>query len=140
RLTAALEVPEGGAEGVVCALGDWNNGWAVYVVEGRPAVAFSLFGEAHVAGATAPLPPGRHQLAVAYERTGAGGGPVRLEVDGEEVAGLVLPADLPFRWQIGGARLLVGRHAGLPVVDAYRPPFPFTESGRASGTQRVQPS
>ncbi len=126
HLTAALEVPDGGGEGVVCALGDWNNGWAVYVTEGRPAVAFSLFGEAHVAEAVAPLPPGPHELAVRYERTASGGGPVSLLVDGAEVASVELPGDLPFRWQIGGARLLVGRDAGLPVVDAYRPPAPFS--------------
>ena len=37
-----------------------------------------------------------------------------------------LPRDLPFRWQIGGAGLLIGRDAGFPVCDDYEPPFPFT--------------
>jgi hypothetical protein len=39
-----------------------------------------------------------------------------------------LPADLPFRWQIGGTGLLVGRDRGFPVCDDYTPPFPFTGS------------
>jgi hypothetical protein len=34
--------------------------------------------------------------------------------------------DLPFRWQIGGTGLLIGRDRGFPVCDDYRPPFPFT--------------
>ena len=34
--------------------------------------------------------------------------------------------NLPFRWQIGGAGLLVGRDRGFPVCDDYQPPFPFT--------------
>jgi hypothetical protein len=37
-----------------------------------------------------------------------------------------LPEDLPFRWQIGGAGLRIGRDAGFPVCDDYRPPFAFT--------------
>ena len=44
RLVAEVEVPEGGGDGVICALGDWSNGWAWYVLDGRPTVAFSLFG------------------------------------------------------------------------------------------------
>jgi len=34
--------------------------------------------------------------------------------------------NLPFRWQIGGAGLLVGHDRGFPVCDDYEPPFPFT--------------
>ena len=36
--------PTAGEQGVVCALGDWSNGWAWYLVDGRPVVAFNLFG------------------------------------------------------------------------------------------------
>src|SRR5690606_18951361 len=31
-LTAAVEVPAGGGAGILCALGDWSNGWAWYVL------------------------------------------------------------------------------------------------------------
>ena len=37
-----------------------------------------------------------------------------------------MPGDLPFRWQIGGTGLLVGRDRGFPVCDDYLPPAPFT--------------
>ena len=36
-----------------------------------------------------------------------------------------LPGDLPFRWQIGGGGLLVGRDSGFPVTAEYEPPFEF---------------
>jgi arylsulfatase A-like enzyme len=133
RLTAEVDVPAvegggagaGGGAGVICALGDWSNGWAWYLLGGRPVAAVSLFGALHRVAAPAAVAPGRHTLGLSYERVAAGGGPLRLVVDGEPVAEAVLPEDLPFRWQIGGAGLLVGRDAGFPVCDDYRPPAPF---------------
>ena len=126
RLVAEVEVPEGGGEGVICALGDWSNGWAWYLLEGRPVVAFNLFGAPCRVAADAPLTGGEHTLEVAYGREPAGGGPLTLCVDGAAVAEGRLPEDLPFRWQIGGAGLRLGRDAGFPVSDDYRPPFPFS--------------
>ncbi len=125
-LTAAVEVPEDGGEGVVCALGDWSNGWAWYLVDGRPAAAFCLFGDLHGVVAPIALDAGARRIGLTYSRVPTGGGPVALSVDGATVAQVTLPEDLPFRWQIGGAGLLIGRDAGFPVSDDYRPPFPFT--------------
>jgi arylsulfatase len=110
---------------VVCALGDWNNGWAWYLLGGQPVATFCLFGEPHRAASPVALDGGAHELGLRYERARAGGGPVTLLVDGAPVAEVVLPEDLPFRWQIGGAGLLIGRDAGFPVCDDYRTPFPF---------------
>ena len=125
-LTADVDVPAAGGAGVICALGDWSNGWAWYVLDGRPAVAFSLFGDLHRTVAPVALAAGAHRLGLVYERARAGGGPVTLLVDSDPVGELVLPEDLPFRWQIGGAGLRIGRDAGFPVCDDYRPPFPLT--------------
>ena len=49
-----------------------------------------------------------------------------MTIDGAAVATGRLGRSLPFRWQIGGGGLLIGRDAGFPVCDDYRPPFPFT--------------
>ncbi|MCZ7528337.1 MAG: sulfatase-like hydrolase/transferase [Acidimicrobiia bacterium] len=125
RIAAEVEVPDGGAEGVVCALGDWSNGWACYLLDGRPVVTLNLFGHPVRVAGERPLPPGTHTVGVTYERRG-GGGPLVLHVDGEPVAEGHVPRDLPFRWQIGGGGLLVGRDRGFPVCDDYRPPFPCT--------------
>jgi arylsulfatase len=126
-LTAEVDVgAEPRAHGILCALGDWNNGWAWYLLDGRPVVVFALFSEEHRIAGDAPVGGGLHRLTVEYRREGRAGGPVTLGVDGKDVAGGRLPANLPFRWQIGSAGLLIGRDRGFPVSDDYRPPFPFT--------------
>jgi arylsulfatase A-like enzyme len=124
RLVADVDTPAGGA-GIVCALGDWNNGWACYLLDGRLVVTFNVFGAPHRIAASDATPPGRHELGVEYEREQPAGGPITLSVDGEAAAAGQLPVNLPFRWQIGGAGLLVGRDHGFPVCDDYEPPFPF---------------
>lgn len=126
RLAARLAIPDGGASGVLAALGDWHNGFAAYLVDGRPAVAFCLFGDTVRVAADAPLPPGARTVEVLFRRAQQGGGPLALRVDGEIVARGTIPTDLPFRWQIGGAGLLVGHDRGFPVCDDYRPPATFT--------------
>ncbi len=114
-------------EGVIAALGDWNNGFALYVLDGRLVGAFNLFGALTRVEAPAPLAPGEHTVGLHYQR--ASGGTERrvaLSVDGATVAAAELADDLPMRWQIGGTGLSVGRDRGLPVCDDYRAPFAFT--------------
>jgi arylsulfatase len=86
----------------------------------------NLFSEPYTAAAADPLTAGSHELEVRYTREQAAGGPIIVSIDGAEAGSVALPADMPFRWQIGGAGLLVGRDSGFPVDDSYRPPFPFT--------------
>jgi arylsulfatase len=122
--TAEVEVPETAGSGVLCALGDWNNGWAWYVLDGQLVLAISLFGDLTrvVAPDAARLRQGRHRLVVEYQRAARS---LTLAIDGAIVARGVLEGDLPFRWQIGGGGLLVGHDRGLPVCDEYEPPFAF---------------
>ncbi len=130
RLVAEIVVPDGGASGVVTALGDWHNGWATYLVAGRPTVAISLFGDVVRLAGGEPLAPGRRRIEVLYRRTAGGGGPIALCVDGTVVARATFATDLPFRWQIGGAGLLVGRDRGFPVMRR------LSAAGAVHGTDR----
>ena len=65
------------------------------------------------------LTAGDHELGLTYE-----GG--RLIAGGRRGRGRprVLPGHLPFRWQIGGGQLLIGRDAGLPGVRRLRAAVP----------------
>ena len=125
RMLADVEVGEG-AEGIIVALGDWNNGFALYLLGGAPVAVFNLFGELFRVAADVRIAAGEHVVGLEYVRRPAGGGPVALLVDGRAVGDSHLGQDLPFRWQIGGTGLLVGRDRGFPVCDDYRPPFSFT--------------
>ncbi len=120
-----VELDDPAASGILTALGDANNGWATYLLDGRPVVAFSILGRPlEVRGADA-VGPGSHRVGVNYVRDAAGGGIVRLSVDGVVVGEGHLEHDLPIRWQIGSAGLTIGRDRGLPVTGDYRPPFEF---------------
>jgi arylsulfatase len=125
RLVARVHVPAG-AEGIVVALGDWNNGFACYLLDGAFVAVVNLFGEPARGASDEVVAAGEHVLAIEYMREPQGGGPVTLLVDDRVAGRLQLPHDLPFRWQIGGTGLRIGHDSGLPVCDDYRPPFPFT--------------
>jgi len=122
RLMADVETGER-TSGIVCALGDWSNGWAVYLLDGTPVAAFETLGTLTRVAAPTPLAAGRHTIVVEYRgrRTRS----LTLAVDGAAVAEVPFTAHMPFRWQIGGAGLLVGHDRGFPVCDDYQPPFPF---------------
>jgi arylsulfatase len=126
RLVARVDVASAGAEGIVVALGDWNNGFACYLLDGAVVAVFNLFGEPARVASDVAVAPGERILAVEYVRQPKGGGPVTLLVDDRIAGELQLRQDLPFRWQIGGTGLLIGHDRGLPVFDDYRPPFAFT--------------
>jgi len=123
RLLAEIEIGAD-ASGMLCALGDWNNGWAWYLLQGRPVLVFNILGELFRFAGAEPLAAGRRVLAAEYDWASR---PrvMRQAVDGTVVAEGPLPRRMPLRWQIGGAGLLVGRDRGFPVCDDYRPPFPF---------------
>jgi arylsulfatase len=125
-LHAEFDLPTGEAEGVLGALGDWSNGWACYLLAGRPVVTLNLFGVAHRIESAETIPAGSHRLRFEFSREGKVGGVGRLSVNGRPVAEGRIPRDLPLRWQIGGAGLLLGHDRGFPVCDDYAPPFRFT--------------
>jgi arylsulfatase A-like enzyme len=125
ELTAYVEVPEAGAQGVLTALGDRHGGWALYLLDGCPVATFALLdGPVRVASAE-PVPPGEHVVGLRYEPGRAAR--VVLAVDGQDVAEAPLPGLLFFpNVSTAGAGLLVGRDRGIAVSGDYRPPFAFT--------------
>jgi arylsulfatase len=87
-LTAQLEVPDGGADGVLFTIGGHVGGLAFYFKDGVPTFCYNYFGVDHtyIRGAS-PVPAGEHQVQVAFAYDGGGlgqGGTVTLYVDGQE--------------------------------------------------------
>ena len=88
-VTAEVEVPEGGAEGVLIAQGGRFGGWAVYVKDGRATFAYNVLGiHEFVTTADTPVPAGKHQVRMEFAYDGGGlakGGDVTLYYDGDHV-------------------------------------------------------
>jgi arylsulfatase len=124
RLQADVDVAAP-ASGILCALGDWSNGWAFYLLEGKPVLTFNILGTLYRFAGAHVVSAGSHTIGAEY-RWGSAGRSLSLLVDGAVVAHGPLRPRLPLRWQIGGAGLLVGHDRGFPVCDDYEPPFPFS--------------
>jgi len=122
-VAAEIDVPDGGATGVMIAQGGAFGGWSLYLRDdGVPAYCYNLLGMqlTKVAGA-APLAPGTHRVVMAFEYDGGGpglGGRVRLLVDGEQAAEGRLERTVPLVFSLDET-CDVGRDTASPVSDDY---------------------
>ena len=125
ELAAQLDIPPAGAEGIICALGDRNGGWALYLLQGRLTATVALLGSTVRVSADTVVPSGGHTVGFRYE---PGREPrVVLTVDGAISAEQPLPGLFFFpNLSTAGAGMHIGRDAGFAVSDDYRPPFAFT--------------
>jgi arylsulfatase len=127
-ITAEVEIPDAGAEGVLLAQGGILGGYTLFVQDGRLQYVHNLVGrrEDHLA-APGPLPTGRHTLGFAYDCADPwAGGRMRLLVDGETVAEGEIRRFTPVRFSIMGAGITCGYDGASAVTARYRGPFPFT--------------
>ena len=121
-VTIPVEVPDGGADGVLVAQGGQFGGWAVYVRDGRPAYCYNYadLERLHVR-ADDPLPAGRHTVRLEFRYDGGGlglGGDVRLLVDDRLVASDRLERTLKFSFSID-EMLCIGHDRGTSVTPEY---------------------
>jgi arylsulfatase A-like enzyme len=121
-VTAEVEVPETGAEGVIIAQGGAYAGWSLYLKEGKPVYCYNLFGlqRFKIAGDT-PIPAGTHQLRMEFDYDGGGlgkGGTVSLFIDGEGVGEGRIDASVPMVFS-ADETADVGCDNSSPVSDDY---------------------
>jgi arylsulfatase A-like enzyme len=121
RLVADVEVPHH-SSGVVFAIGDWNSGLAVFVIDGQLQAALALPGDVVSVSAGRKLAAGVARLGCQL-RPAAQGVDLDLMIDDEVVATSHSAIALPMVWQHGGSSLTLGYDVGLPVCDRYWPPF-----------------
>jgi hypothetical protein len=129
-ITAEIEVPAGGAEGMLVTDGGRFAGYGFYLLAGRPVFTWNLVGLERVKWqGTDPLAPGKHTLEFDWKYDGPGlgkGGTGTLKVDGNIVASHAMPRSLPITlmWD---ETFNVGIDTGTPVDDEdYQVPFDFT--------------
>ena len=119
-VTAEIDVPDGGAKGVLVAQGGAFGGWSLYTKEGKPAYCYNLFGlqRFNVYGED-PLAPGEHQVRVEFAYDGGGlgkGGTAALFVDGTQVGEGRIEGTVPMLFS-ADETLDIGSDSGTPVSD-----------------------
>jgi arylsulfatase len=89
-ITAEVEIPEGGANGVILTQGGRFGGWSLYMKDGNPIYTYNFLGlERYTVAATSAVPTGPATIVLdfAYDGGGLGkGGVATLTVNGETVA------------------------------------------------------
>lgn len=129
-ITADVDIPEAGADGVIFAVGGDAAGWSLFGWEGRARFHYNFFGiRRYDLTSPEPLAPGTHTVTVEITPgTPQPGGPadVTMTIDGKPAGELHLPEQIPMR--CGTETMDVGMDCVSPVCDDYadRGLFPFT--------------
>jgi arylsulfatase A-like enzyme len=121
-VTAELEIPASGAEGVIIAQGGNIGGWVLYAKGGKLKYCYNLLGIKHFyAEADSALSEGKHQVRMEFAYDGGGlakGGDVTLYVDGKPVGKARVDATAPMVFSADDG-LDVGKDTGAPVAEDY---------------------
>lgn len=138
--TAEVEVPEGGAEGMLATQGGRFGGWGFYVLKNKPVFLWNLVDLERIRWEGEALSPGKHTITFDFKYEGEGaatlafnnfsgigqGGTGTLSIDGKVVDTKKMAKTLPFilQWD---ETFDVGSDTGTPVDDRdYQIPFKFT--------------
>ena len=128
-ILADVEIPSGGAEGVLMTQGGRFNGLGLYLLAGKPVFHYNLVGvERTTIDGNNTLAPGKHTIVVDLKYDGPGIGKsasATLLVDGQKVGEGRIPRTIPFRVS-ADETLDIGEDTGTPVSEDYQVPFHFT--------------
>jgi arylsulfatase A-like enzyme len=141
NIRAEVEIPEGGAEGMLVTQGGRFGGYGFYLVKGKPVYTWNLFGMKHVKWQGKDVvSPGKHTLEFDFKYDGLGAATLQygspsglgrsgtgtLKVNGKVVATEKMEKTIPMLLQWCES-FDVGADTGSPVADEdYQPPFRFT--------------
>ncbi len=128
RITAQIEMPETGGEGVILAAGGASAGYALYVKDGKFVYHYNWFERERTdLASNVSLPPGKSTVTVEFAYDGGGlgkGGEVVIGVNGKEAGRARINNTVAGRFGID--TFGVGSDTGSPVTNTYKAPFPFT--------------
>ena len=140
-ITAEIDVPQDGAEGMIVTDGGRFGGYGMYLLKGKPVFLWNLLDLKRVRWESADaLAPGKHTVEYDFKYDGLGfatlafnsisglgrGGTGILKVDGKVVATQTLEHTVPLTlpWD---ETFDIGSDTGTPVDDKdYQVPFKFT--------------
>jgi hypothetical protein len=123
-ISAAIDVPKTGADGVLVAQGGTYGGWSVYATGGRLAYCYNVLGlDRYKIVADTALPAGPQEVRVQFDYDGGGlgkGGTVSLFSGKKKIGTGHVERTLPFMFSMDET-LDVGADLASPVSDDYGP-------------------
>jgi arylsulfatase A-like enzyme len=125
-ITASLEVPQGGADGVLVAEGGAAGGYSLYIKDGTPVYEYNYFAhERYKVTSSEVLSPGPAVIRVDFKYDGGigKGGTATLFINDKKVGEGRVEKTCPSRF--GAESFDVGMDNGSPVSEAYEPPFAY---------------
>ena len=121
-ITADIEVPDGGCEGVLISHGDLTTGYSLFIRNGHLEHDLNIGGTHQMLRSDRPVPVGRHRVGVRMVREG-NSGTLTMFIDDDEVGQLT--TENIFWLLISWSGLDIGLDRGTPVSH-YESPFAFT--------------
>lgn len=130
KITAHIDVPKAGAEGMLVTQGGRFGGYGFYLLKGKPVFVYNLLDlKRERWEGNEALTPGPHTVVFDFKYDGGGlgkGGVGVIQVDGREVTNQRIEHTIPFIFQ-WDETFDVGLDTGTPVDDRdYQVPFAFT--------------
>jgi arylsulfatase len=121
-ITAEVEIPKGGGEGVILCQGGRFAGWSLYMKGGKVSYVHNWVGkERYTITAREPLPPGkatiRYEFAIEGDAPGSGGTGT-ISVNGQQVAEGRIEKTTPFVFS-ADETADVGVDEATPVTEDY---------------------
>jgi arylsulfatase A-like enzyme len=123
-VTAEIEVPDGGANGVIIAQGGRFGGWSLFLRDGLATFTYNVLGiQRFTVAAEQPVPSGTHQVRMEFAYDGGGlakGGDVTLYHDGAAAGSGRVGATQPMIFS-ADETTDVGYESGTAVSTDYTP-------------------
>jgi arylsulfatase A-like enzyme len=120
-VTAELETPRGGANGVILAQGGRFGGWSIHLQDGKPCFTYNWLGlERYKIAAKEALLPGKGVLVVDFQYDGGGlgkGATLVMSANGKPLANGRIENTVRHRFTESAD---IGRDEGTPVTEDYK--------------------
>jgi len=133
-IAAEVEIPKGGANGVIATIGGRFGGWVLLLHDSKPLFAYALSNQPNhkfkIQTAQA-LSPGSHVLRVVFKYDGGGigkGATATLLVDEKPAGEVKIPQTIAVRFSLDET-FDVGEDTGTPVLEEYAEKMPFRFTG-----------
>jgi arylsulfatase len=132
-ITAEVEIPKDGANGVILAQAGRFGGWSLYLKDGKPTYCYNLVGlERTTVAGQQPLPGGKATVVLDFSYDGGGlgkGSTATLSVNGQKVAEARIARTTATAFS-GDEGAGVGVDEDTPVSDDYRAGEPSRFTGK----------